>query len=160
MEGPADRVGDISGCTDESIVTQRMAGNPHVKDEYKGSVDLTFHLSKRRVETYLDELRESWQCFLERDYSKLLLDREGNSIGYCPAERAEEGETIIQDLAVRKNMQGSGLGKVLLSEVLSCLKEKGYHRAILTVTEGNKAIGLYDKMSFRFYPTYPEIVQE
>ena len=42
MEGSADRYGNISGYTDESIVAQRIAGNPHVKDEYKGSVDLTY----------------------------------------------------------------------------------------------------------------------
>jgi len=33
MEGSADEFGDISGYTDESIVAQRMAGNPRVKDE-------------------------------------------------------------------------------------------------------------------------------
>ena len=33
MEGSADRYGNISGYTDESIVAQRIAGNPCVKDE-------------------------------------------------------------------------------------------------------------------------------
>ena len=33
MEGPADEFGNISGYTDKSILTQRIAGNPCVKDE-------------------------------------------------------------------------------------------------------------------------------
>ena len=66
---------------------------------------------------------------------------------------------IVQDIVVSIDHQRRGIGKGLLAKVLSCLKEKGYRRAILTVTKGNEALYLYQRIGFRFYSQYPEIVQ-
>ena len=81
-------------------------------------------------------------------------------VGYVIAMRREEGEGLIQSMAVAPEFRRRGFGETLLISAMNHLAVK-YQRAYLLVDEKNEsAIHLYHKVSFketgnvvkRYYP--------
>lgn len=72
-----------------------------------------------------------------------------NLLGYCIfMVAADEGE--ILRIATRKDMRKSGLGKKLLTSVLSEMKKSGINEVFLEVRAGNEsAIALYESIGFK-----------
>ena len=59
-----------------------------------------------------------------------------------------DDETPSLAIAVYKDYRGNGIGKELLSFLLSCMKEKGYKQVSLSVQKQNPAVRLYKKTGF------------
>ncbi len=86
---------------------------------------------------------------LQIDNKKVIVIKFGeNILGYCIfMVAADEGE--ILRIATDKKMRRSGLGKKLLTSVLSEMKESGVNEVFLEVRAGNEsAIALYKSVEF------------
>ena len=72
-------------------------------------------------------------------------------VGYYSLYRSfEEGD--INNIAVRADMRGRGIGTLLMRDMLSVCKQSGIDRLFLEVRASNAAaIALYEKFSFRQY---------
>ena len=78
----------------------------------------------------------------------LILAREGGAtIGFALG-RAVAGEAELLLLAVRRNAQGRGIGKMLLDRFSEEATERGATRLHLEVREGNHALNLYERADF------------
>jgi ribosomal-protein-alanine N-acetyltransferase len=68
-------------------------------------------------------------------------------IGFALARTvADEAELLL--LAVRRQSQGRGVGKILLDRFTEQARERGAARVHLEVREGNQALSLYRQASF------------
>jgi ribosomal-protein-alanine N-acetyltransferase len=76
----------------------------------------------------------------------LARDEEG-VIGFALARTmADEAELLL--LAVRRPMQGRGVGRMLLERFTQQARERGAQRVHLEVREGNHALSLYEQSNF------------
>ncbi len=121
---------------------------------YKNHPDASFWEEVNSVPLYLDYLEKSLKTYILKDCS-FVIKVEKQIIGFCLTEEGDEdGELIIQNIAVNKVYQRKGIGKALLSEVLEATRQKGYKKAILTVTEGNPAQKMYENFGFKKYTSF------
>jgi len=87
--------------------------------------------------------------FLMRAEAMFLVAEDGNEIvGYCGLITVlDEGD--ITNVAVKQSRQGEGIGKLLVSELITRGAKAGVTTIHLEVRTGNeKAISLYQKMGF------------
>jgi len=72
-------------------------------------------------------------------------------VGYVAAAR-EQGNprrAWIMSLAVRPKYRGTGIGEILMENVLTSLREAGVKEVVLTASADNaKALSLYEKLGF------------
>jgi ribosomal-protein-alanine N-acetyltransferase len=78
----------------------------------------------------------------------LILAREADSVVGFALGRAVAGEAELLLLAVRRNGQGRGIGKLLLDRFTEEAKGRGAMRLHLEVREGNHALSLYERADF------------
>jgi ribosomal-protein-alanine N-acetyltransferase len=78
----------------------------------------------------------------------LILAREADAVIGFALGRAVAGEAELLLLAVRRNMQGRGIGKMLLDRFTEDAQGRGATRFHLEVREGNHALSLYERASF------------
>jgi len=78
----------------------------------------------------------------------MTLARSGESVvGFALARTvADEAELLL--LAVRRPMQGQGVGRMLLERFTQQAQEHGAKRVHLEVREGNHALRLYEQAQF------------
>lgn len=88
--------------------------------------------------------------YLMREDALFLVaeDEEKNIFGYCGVIIAiDEGD--ITNVSVKKELQGQGIGKKLIQELIHQTGSRGVHTLFLEVRESNiSALGLYEKMGF------------
>ena len=78
----------------------------------------------------------------------LILAREDDAVIGFALGRAVAGEAELLLLAVRRNAQGRGIGKMLLDRFAEEAKGRGAMRLHLEVREGNHALSLYERAGF------------
>jgi ribosomal-protein-alanine N-acetyltransferase len=78
----------------------------------------------------------------------LILAREGDAVIGFALGRAVAGEAELLLLAVRRNAQGRGIGKMLLDRFTEEARGRGATRLHLEVREGNHALSLYERADF------------
>ena len=78
----------------------------------------------------------------------LILAREGDAAIGFGLGRAVAGEAELLLLAVRRNAQGRGIGKMLLDRFTQDARARGATRLHLEVREGNHALSLYERAAF------------
>lgn len=104
------------------------------------------------VEMEKEYFADSWSLNsvkLQIDNEKVIVLKFGEEIlGYCIfMVAADEGE--ILRIATRENIRKAGLGKKLLTSVISEMKELGVNEVFLEVRAGNEsAIALYKSIGF------------
>jgi len=85
---------------------------------------------------------ESGQVFL-------VIYSEGKASGYASyTPDNDNGEYKLNKIYVDNRLQGMGLGRNLLNEVLSQIKNAGGKSLQLNVNRFNKAVGFYKSMGF------------
>jgi ribosomal-protein-alanine N-acetyltransferase len=78
----------------------------------------------------------------------LSLAMDGADVIGFALGRAVAGEAELLLLAVRRTIQGRGVGQLLLDRFTSIAKRRGAERLHLEVREGNRAIRLYKRAGF------------
>ena len=118
-------------CEDDLDRVSELAilANPHVtRDEYRSHI--------------IKELREN------PDLSFVAV-KDGRVIGYVQADILD-GKAILEDIAVAREYQGRGVGKMLLKEELKALRLRGAEIIIAEVHyKCASAIPFYYKHKFR-----------
>jgi len=85
---------------------------------------------------------ESGQVFL-------IIYSEGKASGYASyTPLIENGEYKLNKIYVDTRLQGKGLGRVLLNDVISRVRNAGGKSLQLNVNRFNKAVGFYKSMGF------------
>ncbi|MFX1411460.1 MAG: GNAT family N-acetyltransferase [Promethearchaeota archaeon] len=124
-------------------------------DAFKNHPDSTFWEEINSAPLYLEYLKNSMTTFMLKECSFVVKDEKGKIVGICLIENGDkEGEFIIQNIAVKKNLRGKGIGAALLSKCLNIIKKKGYRKAILTVTEGIPSQKMYERFGFKKYNSF------
>lgn len=88
--------------------------------------------------------------YLMREDALFLVaeDEEENILGYCGVIMVI-GEGDITNVSVKKELQGQGIGKALLQELICQTVSRGVHTLFLEVRESNvAALALYEKQGF------------
>ncbi|KKW23536.1 MAG: FlaR protein (FlaR) [Parcubacteria group bacterium GW2011_GWA2_51_12] len=75
-----------------------------------------------------------------------ILENEGQVIGYCRFDRAEDGFFRVS-IVVKPGLQGKGLGSMLLGEGLKLLGKSGYSAKISKTNE--PSLRLFKKFGFQ-----------
>ncbi|MFX1569368.1 MAG: GNAT family N-acetyltransferase [Promethearchaeota archaeon] len=128
-------------------------------DAFKNHPDTTFWEDINSVPLYLEYLKNSMTTYMLKDCSFVVRDKKEQIVGICLVEDGDqEGEFMIQNIAVEKNLRGRGIGRALLSKSLNNIRKKGYRKAILTVTEGIPAQKMYERFGFKKYNLFNVIV--
>ncbi|MFX0030955.1 MAG: GNAT family N-acetyltransferase [Candidatus Hermodarchaeota archaeon] len=128
---------------------------------FRNHPDASFWDEINSESLYLESLKESLTTYLLADCSILVMDENENIVAFCLIEKGfEEDDFIIQNIAVSKNYQGLGIGKALISKVLKITRDKGYKKAILTVTDGIPAQKLYESFGFKKYTSFNTITNQ
>lgn len=92
---------------------------------------------------------EGFFTYLLRMDALFLVAQEAEKVvGYCGViMAADEGD--ITNVSVKKELQGQGIGKALMTELIKRTGEMGINTIFLEVRKSNgSAIGLYEKMGF------------
>jgi ribosomal-protein-alanine N-acetyltransferase len=100
------------------------------------------------VRGFRDALRRGDRGLVLVARASLPADGERGILGYCVIETAAD-ELHVHNLAVRPELQGSGLGRRLLTLALGIGERRGSEVALLEVRASNRAaIDLYRSMGF------------
>jgi diamine N-acetyltransferase len=90
----------------------------------------------------LESQYESGQIFL-------IIYYDGIPSGYASYTRLNaEGDFKLNKIYLDNRLQGKGLGRILLNDVISRIKAAGGHNLQLNVNRFNKAVGFYKNMGF------------
>jgi len=74
------------------------------------------------------------------------FDDEGHILGCLMLTPHEGGEVQMRQVAVKSEMQGTGLGRALVEEAERKARELGFTRMMLHARD--KAIGFYDRLGY------------
>lgn len=90
----------------------------------------------------------------QKDDHCLIAETDGRVVGAIWVRIMEDyghidDETPSFALSLLPEYRGQGIGTVLMKEMLSLLRQKGYRRASLAVQKANYALKLYLKAGFR-----------
>jgi len=112
---------------------------------------------KRDIQAIYSIIRETYfrpwtpeEILLENVFSyKIVLENNTQIIGFLFGEIIFEDANILM-IAVKKEFQGKGYGKLLLDSFIKAAKEKGAKKIFLEVSTENKpALKLYKKSGFK-----------
>ncbi|MBE0520334.1 GNAT family N-acetyltransferase [Candidatus Bathyarchaeota archaeon] len=102
-----------------------------------------FTTKEKYCKHILDELKEN------PDLSFVAVEN-GKVVGYVQAEVRNGEKAMLEDIAVAKEHQGKGIGKLLLDKELKTLKRKGARIVLAEVHyKCASAIPFYYKHNFR-----------
>lgn len=80
----------------------------------------------------------------------------GNASLSCVMERKKTMHRATFGIAILESEWGQGLGRKIVSELISCAKKAGYEQLELEVADVNhKAVELYKKLGFEVYGERP-----
>ncbi|KUO14258.1 hypothetical protein AQJ58_02830 [Streptomyces sp. DSM 15324] len=86
----------------------------------------------------------------------LLVEEDSEVHGYVLATSPHEAQSWILSLAIAPALRGRGLGRQLMTGILSRLRVQGTHSVWLSVEPGNeKAVALYLSLGFAPDPGGP-----
>ena len=112
--------------------------NEEDRRKYRSYMELYFE------NVYWEREAEFW------DRCLFICDREDRPVGTCFAWRAYDSVTTIHWFKVRKELEGRGLGRALLSYVMGLISEGDYPVYLHTQPGSYRAIKLYSDFGFKF----------
>jgi ribosomal protein S18 acetylase RimI-like enzyme len=105
----------------------------------------------RQIDYMMDMFYSSGNLIkqFESGQNYLIIYYEGNAAGYASYTLLNsKGDYKLNKIYLDLSLQGKGLGKILLREVISRLQEAGGRNLQLNVNRFNKAVGFYRNMGF------------
>lgn len=86
----------------------------------------------------------------DQGHQFLLVKREDQCVGYAAYEMISSiPETTLHKIYILPAAQGGGLGKMLISEIISRMKAHGKSILWLNVNRYNSAVNFYKKLGFK-----------
>jgi L-amino acid N-acyltransferase YncA len=107
------------------------------------------------------EMLKRRQAVLDRGLPYLVAELEGYVVGFCYASqfRPREGYrfTLEDSIYVRPDCIGHGVGRMLLTELISECQQKGYHSMIACICGVNvPSVALHASLGFQQVGLLPE----
>lgn len=138
----------ISNISDEFIIRKCI---PEELDIWKG---FPFDNENEKKEYYnymTDYFNEVYNNNIEEFYNRCLFvcDKDNNPIATCFLWKSYENINTIHWLKTKKEYEGKGLGRALMSLIMKDLKEEDYPIYLHTHPSCYRAIGLYSSLGFK-----------
>jgi L-amino acid N-acyltransferase YncA len=107
------------------------------------------------------EMLRRWRAVRDRDLPYLIAELEGYIVGFCYASqfRPREGYryTVEDSIYVRPDCIGHGVGKALLTELITECQAKGCHSMVACICgENPKSVRLHASLGFKEVGLLPE----
>ena len=115
-----------------------------------------------------DETLEAINKYIN-DSELYIMENNENIIAVYVLQDLGKGIVEIKNIAVDENLQGNGIGKILLFDAIKKAQEKKYNQIIIgTANGGIKQLYLYQKVGFEIFDikknfildNYPEPIYE
>jgi len=143
-----------------------MIRNVNVKDS-KDIVEIYNHYVETSIVTFEtdlvsgDEMGERIKS-LYIEYPWIVCEKEGQIVGYAYTSpwktRSAYKKSVEISIYVRPGMQGQGIGKKLMRELLDRIEESGVHCIIGGVALPNAgSVGLHEKYGFEKVAHFKEV---
>lgn len=112
-------------------------------------VDLGFQNFSKEVETIKTEYAPPHGALF------IAFDRDQNPVGCFAVRKFEDSVCELKRMYLRKQLQGRGIGSVMLQKAIDVATELGYEKMRLdTLPTMQSAISLYQKAGFYEIPSY------
>lgn len=99
------------------------------------------------------QLNHPYQSFVEPGGAILMAELDGSVVGCCGLLKHDEQVFEVSKMAVAPQLRGSGIGKIMLREVIAIARLMGAKRLeILSNTVLDAAIHLYKSVGFQEVP--------
>lgn len=86
----------------------------------------------------------------DKGHQFILAMVDGQCAGYAAYEiKGSKNEAKLHKIYILPAMQGRGIGKILINEVVNRVKQKGTSILFLNVNRYNPAINFYEKLGFK-----------
>lgn len=111
------------------------------------------------------EMRRRWRAALDRNLPFIVGELEGYIVGFCYASqfRPREGYryTVEDSIYVRSDCIGHGVGKMLLTELISECRARGHHSMVACICGANpSSVALHASLGFQQVGLIPEAGQK
>jgi L-amino acid N-acyltransferase len=142
----------VRPATEADAEAIRAIYNPEVLES-----TVTFDLVPRSLEEQL-----AWQRDRSGAHAALVAEVAGEVVGFgslsAYKERPAYSTTVEDSVYVARQRQGTGVGRVLLTELLSVATEHGFHAVMARIVGGHDAsIGLHAALGFTVVGTEREV---
>lgn len=147
----AGRLGWKAGVVNIAYVARSVQGwpesSPDVRAATLGDLDA---IGAIHDEAFPGTYATARQLLADEDRTTLVLEREGQVVGYASAELQADGEGYLDFIALLPRVRGQGLAKALLAQVgRETLGRSPAGTVNLTVREDNPAaVAMYESLGF------------
>lgn len=158
--GVSSGVRDVSGESKCLVRPSTSADMPYVTAIYAEFVE-TSTATFETVVPNESEMSKRRQAVLDRNLPYLVAELEGYIVGFCYASqfRPRQGYrfTVEDSIYVRPDCIGHGVGKMLLSELISQCQAKGCHSMVACICGVNvSSVALHASLGFQQVGLLPE----
>jgi L-amino acid N-acyltransferase YncA len=158
--GASSGVRDASGESKCLVRPSTSADMPYVTAIYAEFVE-TSTATFETVAPDESEMSKRRQAVLDRDLPYLVAELEGYIVGFCYASqfRPRQGYrfTVEDSIYVRPDCIGHGVGKMLLSELISQCQARGCHSMVACICGVNvTSVALHASLGFQQVGLLPE----
>jgi L-amino acid N-acyltransferase YncA len=158
--GATNLVAEPPGASQCLVRPATSADIPHVTAIYARFVATTTATSEITAPDE-SEMRRRWRAVVDRGLPYLVAELEGYVVGFSYASqfRPREGYrfTVEDSIYVRSDCIGHGVGRMLLSELISSCRERGCHSMVACIFGVNvPSVSLHASLGFQQVGLMPE----
>lgn len=114
----------------------------HGGDFYKKMVALRYDLLRKPLGlSFSDE-----ELAQEKDDILIVCVEDDNLLGCCMLTKVDDTCLRLRQMAVKKNLQGRGIGESIMHFAETLSRDKGYKKIVLHARD--QALGFYKKMHY------------
>ena len=86
---------------------------------------------------------------LDKEKDEILIGAfdEDEMIGCCMLTKTEEGELRLRQMAVKDDLQGTGIGASIISFAENLARDKGFGKIVMHARD--TAVGFYEKLGYK-----------
>ena len=85
---------------------------------------------------------------------RVVEDAEGRIVAFLRAYHRQDGATTLHEIGVAEDMQESGIGSFLLTELIGAAPQRGMQKVGLKTPDGMRSNGYYPRFGFKQVGTY------
>lgn len=85
---------------------------------------------------------------------RVVEDSEGRIVAFLRAYHRHDGATTLHEIGVAEDMQESGIGSFLLTELINAARQRGMQKVQLKTPVGMRSNGYYPRFGFKQVGTY------